>query len=145
MRQLWMRAGINLNLSAEEADAILAPGASAEAIEAVVKNIILEGRFSFSGESYIPQPCVEQFNDAYGTEYKADDIDFEVNLEAIPMPKEESADEESQFKELFRKFCRNTSQCHGKDHECEVCPVKSAWEMIFEGNESADEYDADED
>lgn len=145
MRQLWMRAGINLNLSEEEADAILASGATADDIEAVVKKIIVEGRFCFSGESYIPQPCVEQFNDSYGTSYKADDIDFEVNLEVIPMPKEESADEESQFKELFRKFCRNTSQCNGKEHECEVCPVNSAWEMIFEGNENADEYDTDED
>lgn len=96
MRQLWMRAGINLNLSAEEADAILAPGASAETVEQTVKKIILEGRYSFSGESYIPQPCVEQYNDAYGTKYKADDIDFEVNIDNLPTAQkaDEYADKE---------------------------------------------------
>ena len=101
MRQLWMRAGINLNLSAEEADAILAPGASAEAIEQTVKKIILEGRFSFSGESYIPQPCVEQYNDAYGTKYKADDIDFEVNIDAET--KQNSGEADKEARKSFRK------------------------------------------
>ena len=81
MRQLWMRAGINLSLTEKEAATILESGASTEAIEQAVKKIILDGRFNFSGESYIPQPCIEQYNDAYGTRYEADDIDFEINID----------------------------------------------------------------
>ena len=91
MKQLWMRAGINLSLTDEEAGAILAPGASADAIEQTVKKIILEGRFCFSGESYIPQPCVEQYNDAYGTAYKADDIDFDIDISNMPIAKKHNA------------------------------------------------------
>lgn len=96
MRQLWMRAGLNLSLTEEEANAILAPGASADAIDQTVKKIILEGRYSFSGESYIPQPCIEQYNDAYGTDYKADDIDFNITIDTVrPVQKAEIAGEEA--------------------------------------------------
>ena len=80
MKQLWMRAGINLAPTEKEAAIILAPGSSSEEVAETVKKIILDGRFDFSGESYIPQPCVEQYNDANSTHYEANDIDFELDI-----------------------------------------------------------------
>ena len=115
MRQLWMRAGINLSLTEEEAGAILAPGASTDAIEQTVRKIILEGRYSFSGESYIPQPCVEQYNDAYGTNYKADDIDFDITIDAVP---------------LIQKAEKAKAE--------DICPICGSGNLKFQGEE--DDY-----
>lgn len=115
MRQLWMRAGITLNLSAEEADVILAPGASTGVIEQTVKKIILDGRFCFDGDSYIPRPCVEQYNDSYGTSYKADDIDFEVNISPV------EANKESEVRRITGEiFCINDLASQAERHYVEV-------------------------
>jgi hypothetical protein len=75
-----MRAGINMAVTENEAAIILSSGSSSDEIAATVKKIILDGRFDFSGESYIPQPCVEQHNYAYDTHYDANDIDFELDI-----------------------------------------------------------------
>lgn len=52
---LWCRAGILLHPTQEEADLIL----TAKDPSSIIRKILEEGRFTFSGEGYIPQGVVE--------------------------------------------------------------------------------------
>ena len=52
---VWCRAGIILNLTPEEQDQVLA----SKDPSATIRKVLQEGRFTFNGESYIPQGVVE--------------------------------------------------------------------------------------
>ena len=43
-----------------------------------LQKIILDGRFTPDGDSYIPEPAAEQFNEDYGTKHPVRDIGFEM-------------------------------------------------------------------
>lgn len=81
MKQLWIRAGMMLGVTDEEAKIILSEDSDSADIAEVVTNIILEKRFAFNGDSYVPQCCVERFNEKYNTRYEADDIGFELDIQ----------------------------------------------------------------
>ena len=68
MKKLWMRAGISLMLSDEEIDEILG-GCEGSAGEEAVVAALREGRFTFDGDSYIPQSTVEEFTKEHGLPY----------------------------------------------------------------------------
>lgn len=73
-RELWCRIGAVLALTPEEEAVIF--GSDPDAIAQTVKNVFAEGRFRLEGNSYVPAPCVEDFNEEYGTEYPEKDIDY---------------------------------------------------------------------
>lgn len=81
MKQLWMRAGVYLQLTDEEAETVLSENSDAEEIALTITNVIIEGRFAFSDESYVPYSCVDQYNEKYGTNHKSDDIEFELAID----------------------------------------------------------------
>lgn len=72
MKKIWIRAGMTLSISDEEARAVLTGGESAAGD--VVRKIIAEGRFVFDGESYIPQVCVADYNRGNGTSFEERDV-----------------------------------------------------------------------
>lgn len=37
-----------------------------------------KGQFELNGESYIPETCIDEYNEEYGTDYKTDDLYIEV-------------------------------------------------------------------
>lgn len=77
MKKLWMRAGISLMLADEEIDEILGGCEGAAGEEAVVA-ALREGRFTFDGDSYIPQSTVEEFTKEHGLPYAAKEPDLHM-------------------------------------------------------------------
>ena len=75
MKKLWMRAGISLMLADEEIDEILG-GCEGFAGEEAVVAALREGRFTFDGDSYIPQSTVEEFTKEHGLPYAAKEPEF---------------------------------------------------------------------
>jgi len=71
--RIWMRLGISLLATEEEADAILK---NEDGNTWWVKQIIQEGRYEIEGESYIPSCSVEDYNQEHGTDYPSKDIDL---------------------------------------------------------------------
>lgn len=71
---LWIRLGAYLTLTGEEADTIL--GTDKAAANTMLKRVVAEGRFRFSGDSYIPAASVDSFNQTYGGDAEISDIEF---------------------------------------------------------------------
>lgn len=75
-RSLWLRLGVTVSITAnEEADIF---GEDAEKAAKMLQKLIAAGRFTPSGDCYVPDPIVEQFNKDYGTDYIVQDINFEM-------------------------------------------------------------------
>ena len=75
-RRLWMRLGVSLRITvAEEAIIFGEDGAKAEEL---LRHIIAEGRFMPDGDTYIPAPTVEGYNQEYGTDYEVGDTEFDL-------------------------------------------------------------------
>ena len=70
--ELFVRLGIYINPTDEELDKILKGDTD------VLQQVIREKRFSVGGDTYIPSPVVEQFNEQNGTNYEVDDYGFEL-------------------------------------------------------------------
>lgn len=49
-----------------------------EKAEELLRRIIAEGRFEPDGDTYIPAPTVEEYNQKYGTDYEVGDTDFNL-------------------------------------------------------------------
>ena len=71
-KELWMRAGVTLLVTDEEAAKILDHEASEAVLAATVREIIEEGRFKWDGSSYIPACCIADFNEKYDTDFDDD-------------------------------------------------------------------------
>lgn len=84
MKKIWIRAGMTLSISDEEAQVIFAGSESAAGD--VAKKVIAEGRFAFDGESYIPQVCVAEYNRGNGTSFEERDVEMQLDI-----PSEERA------------------------------------------------------
>lgn len=75
-RKLWARLGVSLRITAEEEAVIF--GADETLSEETIRKIILDGRFTPDGDSYVPETAAEQFNEDYGTNHPVRDIGFEM-------------------------------------------------------------------
>lgn len=75
-KKLWMRLGVTLNITADEAEAIM--GEDKHRSTLTLRSVLRSGRFSPDGESYIPGECIVSYNDAYGTKFEDSDIDFNL-------------------------------------------------------------------
>jgi hypothetical protein len=73
---VWVRLGCTLKLSPEEIEKAFSsdPDQLAEVITAAVS----AGRFRLDGESYIPEDCVETFNNEHGTSYPVTDYETDI-------------------------------------------------------------------
>lgn len=73
MKKIWLRVGVTISMTDEEADIIVGCGDNSR--ETLLK-ILNEGRFLWDGDAYIPEVCVQEFNEEYGTEYEEGEPDF---------------------------------------------------------------------
>ncbi len=74
-RYIWMRLGITLRGTKEEIESLFADD---DKSYEVLTKILQERRFEINGDSYIPQPQVEEYNEEYGTSHEAVDYSFEL-------------------------------------------------------------------
>ena len=79
MKHIWMRAGVTLHLSEEEVELII-NSFDRVITSNVVSNALVEGRFRFDGESYIPGECVEGYNGENGTDFEEADIYMDLDV-----------------------------------------------------------------
>ena len=75
-RNLWIRLGAALRITADEEAAIFCCD-PAQAL-AALKCSLSEGRYDFDGESYIPEASIEDFNREYYTSYCAEEIGVDL-------------------------------------------------------------------
>lgn len=68
LRNVWARVGMSLLVTPEEEKAIF-EGDYLDGKEAVMR-VIEAGRASVDGETYIPEECIESFDEEYGTNYR---------------------------------------------------------------------------
>lgn len=66
-RDLWLRAGIMLKATDEEVATMLYNNGAF--MKATLREIISQGRFDFTGDTYIPDSSVEDYNEQYGAEF----------------------------------------------------------------------------
>lgn len=71
---IWLRVGMTLRVTEEEAEALLG-----RRDRDTLVRILKEHRATPDGDSYIPDPCVADYNQKYGTDYKVGDVDFELS------------------------------------------------------------------
>ena len=74
--KLWMRLGVTLNITDDEADAIM--GEDKNASVDTLLGVLRACRFEPDGDSYIPGESIESYNHAHGTEYDDADVDFNL-------------------------------------------------------------------
>lgn len=109
MRKLWIRLGVSLEITEAEESAIFC-GDDAD-IEAALVRIIADGRARLDGDSYIPSVCIEDFNEAYGTDYCTEDLGVDIGR-AITWTKQKSfkcftATVTSTLRNIFRRYKKN--------------------------------------
>ena len=71
LKQVWARVGMTLDITPEEEKSIFEGDYLAG--KAAVKRVVMDGRASLDGETYIPEECIEDFDDEYGTHYQKRD------------------------------------------------------------------------
>lgn len=69
-RSIWVRVGGNVSGTKEEIEKLLNEGTG-------LKELIAKGNFEVCGDSYIPGPSVEDYNEAYGTDHEVDEYDVQ--------------------------------------------------------------------
>lgn len=74
--KIWMRAGLNLLATPDEANVILSDtDDSPDGLKAIL-SILDDGRFEFSGGSYVPESVVSKYNREHGTGFSDGDVDY---------------------------------------------------------------------
>lgn len=74
--KLWCRIGATLYVDEKEADILL--GEDKDKAKDLLKQLVYDNKFRLDGESYVPESCVEAFNEEYGKDYEVGDyeVDF---------------------------------------------------------------------
>lgn len=75
-KHIWLRLGVAVEITDAEEKKIF--GNDPAVTELTLCSIIAANRFIPAGDSYIPGPAVEAFNEEYRTAYKPGDIGFHV-------------------------------------------------------------------
>lgn len=76
MKDLWLRAGVTLQITEEEEEILFSDDFTKGA--ETFKKIISEGRFRVDGESYVPEDAVQDFNEKYNTAYEVQEYGWDV-------------------------------------------------------------------
>lgn len=79
-KDLWLRLGCSLELTDEEAKYLLGTphGYEDPVLEAIIRELIREGKVDFCGDCVIREEDVEAFNLEYGTDYPEKEIAFYI-------------------------------------------------------------------
>lgn len=75
-KEIWVRLGCSLSLTNEEIEKALS--GDSDQLRDIITTAIAEQRFRLDGESYIPESCVEDFNEEHGTSYPVEDYETDI-------------------------------------------------------------------
>lgn len=73
-RSIWMRLGITLTGTKEEIEALFDD--DCDTSKNALMKMLTDGNYNFDGDSYIPETCVEDYNDTYKTNHEVGDYEF---------------------------------------------------------------------
>lgn len=76
MKNLWLRAGVSLQITKEEEEIFFT--ADCETKADTFKKIVSEGRFIWDGDTYIPEDIVNEFNHEHGTDYEVSEYFWDL-------------------------------------------------------------------
>lgn len=74
-RSLWMRIGCTVRGTKEQMDTMLR-GEDYRLAEYTLKDMLNNGQIDIDGSCYVPEKCVEDYNEEYGDDVEVGDIDF---------------------------------------------------------------------
>lgn len=74
-RSLWMRIGCTVRGTKEQMDTMLR-GEDYHLAEYTLKNMLNNGQIDIDGSCYVPEKCVEDYNEEYDDDVEVGDIDF---------------------------------------------------------------------
>lgn len=74
-RSVWMRIGCDVSGTKEQMDVIM-KGEDYRLAEYTLKNMLNNGQIDIDGSCYIPESCVEDYNEEYDDDVEVGDIDF---------------------------------------------------------------------
>ena len=74
-RSVWMRIGCDVRGTKEQMDAIM-KGEDCRLAEYTLKDMLNNGQIDIDGSCYIPESCVEDYNEEYDDNVEVGDIDF---------------------------------------------------------------------
>lgn len=69
---VWLRLGITVHGSREEIEKIL--DGDTEALQ----KLLDAGRYKIGGETYIPGPIIEEYNEEHNTDFEEEDVEFHL-------------------------------------------------------------------
>lgn len=75
-KSLWIRLGITVQITPKEEAAIFS--GTEQSMAEAIRQILSEGRFYLNGDTYVPAPTVETFNQENNTSYEL--CDYECSL-----------------------------------------------------------------
>ena len=74
-RSVWMRIGCDVRGTKEQMDVIM-KGEDYRLAEYTLKDMLNNGQIDIDGSCYIPESCVEDYNEEYDDNVEVGDIDF---------------------------------------------------------------------
>ena len=74
-RSVWMRIGCTVSGTKEQMDVIM-KGEDCRLAEYTLKDMLNNGQIDIDGSCYIPESCVEDYNEEYDDNVEVGDIDF---------------------------------------------------------------------
>lgn len=72
MKKIWMRLGVTISATEEELSKLLTTDPDnwdAEESKKVLLKILKQNRFRIDGNTYIPSPVIERYNEENGTRF----------------------------------------------------------------------------
>ena len=74
-RSVWMRIGCTVRGTKEQMDTMM-KGDDYRLAEYTLKDMLNNGQVEIDGSTYIPEDCVQSYNEQYGENYPYQDIDI---------------------------------------------------------------------
>lgn len=74
-RQVWMRIGCTVRGTKEQMDTIM-KGEDYRLAEYTLKDMLNNGQIEIDGSCYVPEKCIEDYNEEYDDDVEVGDIDF---------------------------------------------------------------------
>ena len=74
-RKVWLRMGITLCGDEQDIEQVVS---GKDGSEDTLMRLMKESSFVIDGDTYIPEPCIEQYNKDYGTTHEVGDVGFNL-------------------------------------------------------------------
>lgn len=75
---IWARMGVMLHLHKWEIEKLFSESITPIEAAETVRCVLNEGRFSWDGDGYVPEPVIARYNDENGTDYSTNPVEWDI-------------------------------------------------------------------